>query len=77
MSDYRITVWASTRRINSDAKETINLVNDWSIPEEQAAAYIADECGGDEEIDEMVAEHARNLIGYEFGACLPGEGGLR
>jgi hypothetical protein len=77
MSDYRITVWASIRRTNGDAKETIDLVNDWNFSEEQAAAYIANGCAGDEELGEAVAEHARFLIGYEYGAFPAGEGGIR
>ena len=73
MSQYKITVWAESNLQGGSWEETIDLVEDFGLSEEQAANYIAIGCYGDDAIDAMVREQAIEQSGFSFGACVSDE----
>jgi hypothetical protein len=73
--DYRIVVYVELPRGCGCAEETIDLVKRWGFSEEEATDFIANGCTGNQEIEDAVADHAREMISH--GCFAPGRGQAR
>lgn len=67
MKGYRMTVWASINMQGGNAEETIDLVEDLGFEEESAREFIEAGGEGNKEIEDALAEYAREIINFESG----------
>jgi hypothetical protein len=67
MSNLKIKITASVNMVGGKWSEVFDMVEDLGIDEDDACEYIANGFMGSDDIDEIIAERARELSGYDWG----------